>query len=92
MIDVSYSNVKSGLVKLICDELKTLLQNLPRYLHSTDILPVADCCRHEVLQIVGFGVTRCNVQALNSERLCAAENIKLVVQFTLDMVLHSSRR
>ncbi|XP_045919744.1 protein transport protein Sec24D [Micropterus dolomieu] len=30
MIDVSYNNVKSGLVKLICDELKTLLENLPR--------------------------------------------------------------
>uniref|UniRef100_A0A3Q3WET3 Uncharacterized protein n=1 Tax=Mola mola TaxID=94237 RepID=A0A3Q3WET3_MOLML len=30
MIDVSYSNIKSGLVKLICDELKSLLQNLPR--------------------------------------------------------------
>lgn len=30
MIDVSYSNIKSGLVKLICEELKTLLQNLPR--------------------------------------------------------------
>lgn len=30
MIDVSYSNIKSGLVKLICGELKTLLQNLPR--------------------------------------------------------------
>lgn len=31
MIDVSYSNIKSGLVKLVCDELKTLLENLPRY-------------------------------------------------------------
>lgn len=30
MIDVSYSNIKSGLVKLICDELKTLLEHLPR--------------------------------------------------------------
>ncbi|XP_070849199.1 protein transport protein Sec24D [Chaetodon trifascialis] len=30
MIDVSYNNIKSGLVKLICDELKTLLDNLPR--------------------------------------------------------------
>ncbi|XP_070785758.1 protein transport protein Sec24D isoform X3 [Enoplosus armatus] len=30
MIDVSYNNIKSGLVKLICDELKTLLENLPR--------------------------------------------------------------
>lgn len=30
MIDVSYNNIKSGLVKLICEELKTLLQNLPR--------------------------------------------------------------
>ncbi|XP_056156037.1 protein transport protein Sec24D [Lampris incognitus] len=30
MIDVSYSNIKSGLVKLICDELKTLLDELPR--------------------------------------------------------------
>uniref|UniRef100_A0A665XGF5 SEC24 homolog D, COPII coat complex component n=1 Tax=Echeneis naucrates TaxID=173247 RepID=A0A665XGF5_ECHNA len=31
MIDVSYNNIKSGLVKLICDELKTLLEKLPRY-------------------------------------------------------------
>uniref|UniRef100_A0A452IXM4 Uncharacterized protein n=1 Tax=Gopherus agassizii TaxID=38772 RepID=A0A452IXM4_9SAUR len=30
MIDVSYSNIKSGLVKLICNELKTVLDNLPR--------------------------------------------------------------
>uniref|UniRef100_A0A8C3M8G8 Uncharacterized protein n=1 Tax=Geospiza parvula TaxID=87175 RepID=A0A8C3M8G8_GEOPR len=30
MIDVSYRNIKSGLVKLICDELKTLLDKLPR--------------------------------------------------------------
>ncbi|XP_051284770.1 protein transport protein Sec24D isoform X2 [Dicentrarchus labrax] len=30
MIDVSYNNIKSGLVRLICDELKTLLENLPR--------------------------------------------------------------
>ncbi|XP_041075978.1 protein transport protein Sec24D-like isoform X2 [Polyodon spathula] len=30
MIDVSYSNIKSGLVKLICEELKTLLGKLPR--------------------------------------------------------------
>lgn len=30
MIDVSYNNIKSGLVKLICEELKTLLQKLPR--------------------------------------------------------------
>ncbi|KAL7374522.1 hypothetical protein ABVT39_002250 [Epinephelus coioides] len=30
LIDVSYNNIKSGLVKLICDELKTLLENLPR--------------------------------------------------------------
>ncbi|KAM4612154.1 protein transport protein Sec24D isoform 2-T3 [Polymixia lowei] len=30
MIDVSYTNIKSGLVKLVCDELKTLLDKLPR--------------------------------------------------------------
>ncbi|XP_066240467.1 protein transport protein Sec24D [Saccopteryx leptura] len=30
MIDVSYSNVKSGLVKLVCEELKTVLEKLPR--------------------------------------------------------------
>lgn len=35
MIDVSYNNVKSGLVKLICDELKTLLEKLPRYTRYT---------------------------------------------------------
>ncbi|XP_040037062.2 protein transport protein Sec24D [Gasterosteus aculeatus] len=29
MIDVSYNNIKSGLVKLICDELKNLLEHLP---------------------------------------------------------------
>uniref|UniRef100_A0A672J9R9 SEC24 homolog D, COPII coat complex component n=1 Tax=Salarias fasciatus TaxID=181472 RepID=A0A672J9R9_SALFA len=34
MIDVSYNNIKSGLVKLICDELKTLLEKLPRYTHT----------------------------------------------------------
>ncbi|XP_064200940.1 protein transport protein Sec24D-like isoform X1 [Anguilla rostrata] len=30
MIDVSYANIKSGLVKLLCEELKTLLDGLPR--------------------------------------------------------------
>ncbi|KAG5261411.1 hypothetical protein AALO_G00304210, partial [Alosa alosa] len=30
MIDVSFSNIKSGLVRLVCEELKTLLDNLPR--------------------------------------------------------------
>ncbi|XP_067847023.1 protein transport protein Sec24D-like isoform X2 [Heptranchias perlo] len=30
MIDVSYSNIKIGCVKLICEELKTLLDKLPR--------------------------------------------------------------
>ncbi|NXR10612.1 SC24D protein, partial [Semnornis frantzii] len=30
MIDVSYRNIKSGLVRLICSELKTLLDKLPR--------------------------------------------------------------
>lgn len=43
MIDVSYNNIKSGLVKLICDELKTLLENLPRYtqeIRKTYTLPL----------------------------------------------------
>uniref|UniRef100_A0A4W3GYE0 SEC24 homolog D, COPII coat complex component n=1 Tax=Callorhinchus milii TaxID=7868 RepID=A0A4W3GYE0_CALMI len=30
MIDVSYSNIKSGCVSLVCEELKTLLDKLPR--------------------------------------------------------------
>ncbi|XP_048851478.1 protein transport protein Sec24D-like isoform X1 [Brienomyrus brachyistius] len=30
MIDVSYSNIKSGLVRLVCNELKGLLERLPR--------------------------------------------------------------
>lgn len=30
MIDVSYNNIKSGLVRLICEELKTLLDRLPK--------------------------------------------------------------
>ncbi|XP_068136686.1 protein transport protein Sec24D [Hyperolius riggenbachi] len=30
MIDVSYNNIKNGVVRLICEELKTLLDNLPR--------------------------------------------------------------
>ncbi|KAG7458885.1 hypothetical protein MATL_G00225400 [Megalops atlanticus] len=29
MIDVSYSNIKSGLVQVVCEELKTLLDRLP---------------------------------------------------------------
>nr|DBA28906.1 TPA: hypothetical protein GDO54_009191 [Pyxicephalus adspersus] len=32
MIDVSYSNIKSGVVRLICEELKTLLDHLPNLL------------------------------------------------------------
>lgn len=30
MIDVSYNAVKSGLVRLICEELKSILDYLPR--------------------------------------------------------------
>ncbi|OCT99894.1 protein transport protein Sec24D [Xenopus laevis] len=30
MIDVSYNNIKNGVVRLICEELKVLLENLPR--------------------------------------------------------------
>lgn len=30
MLDVSYSNVKNGLVRLVCEELKTVLDTLPR--------------------------------------------------------------
>lgn len=30
MIDVSYSNIKTGLVRLLCNELKGLLERLPR--------------------------------------------------------------
>lgn len=30
MIDVSYSNIKSGLVRFICEELKAVLERLPR--------------------------------------------------------------
>ena len=35
MIDVSYANIKSGLVRLVCDELKTLLDRLPKYVVYT---------------------------------------------------------
>lgn len=35
MIDVSYNNIKSGLVQLVCEELKTLLEKLPRYTELT---------------------------------------------------------
>lgn len=47
MIDVSYNNIKSGLVKLICDELKTLLDKLPRYtdLHLHNTRPPASVSR-----------------------------------------------
>ncbi|GAB1288088.1 Sec24-related gene family, member D (S. cerevisiae) [Apodemus speciosus] len=34
MIDVSYSNIKNGLVKLICEELKSLLKRLPKEEHE----------------------------------------------------------
>lgn len=30
MVDVSYSNIKNGLVKLVCEELKTVLDKLPK--------------------------------------------------------------
>lgn len=30
MIDVSYNNMKSGLVHLVCSQMKEILQNLPR--------------------------------------------------------------
>ncbi|KAL6036357.1 hypothetical protein STEG23_004438, partial [Scotinomys teguina] len=39
MIDVSYSNVKNGLVKLICEELKTVLQRLPKVIYSPSSTP-----------------------------------------------------
>lgn len=31
LIDVSYNAVKSGMVSIVCQELKTLLDCLPRY-------------------------------------------------------------
>lgn len=31
LIDVSYNAVKSGMVSIVCQELKTLLDYLPRY-------------------------------------------------------------
>ncbi|XP_053559569.1 protein transport protein Sec24D [Bombina bombina] len=34
MIDVSYNNIKNGVVRLICEELKTLLDKLPREEHA----------------------------------------------------------
>ncbi|XP_031231214.1 protein transport protein Sec24D isoform X3 [Mastomys coucha] len=34
MIDVSYSNIKNGLVKLICEELKSVLKRLPKEEHE----------------------------------------------------------
>ncbi|KAM8940059.1 protein transport protein Sec24D isoform 2-T2 [Pelodytes ibericus] len=34
MIDVSYNNIKNGVVRLICEELKTLLDRLPRDEHA----------------------------------------------------------
>ncbi|KAM4808851.1 protein transport protein Sec24D [Rhinophrynus dorsalis] len=34
MIDVSYNNIKNGVVRLICEELKTLLDKLPREEHT----------------------------------------------------------
>lgn len=30
MIDVSYNNMKSGLVHLLCSQMKDILRNLPR--------------------------------------------------------------
>lgn len=35
LIDVSYNAVKSGMVNIVCQELKTLLDYLPRYTNTT---------------------------------------------------------
>lgn len=35
LIDVSYNAVKSGMVSIVCQELKTLLDCLPRYTETT---------------------------------------------------------
>lgn len=40
MIDVSYNAVKNGLVRLICEELKSLLDYLPRWVCCVLLLPV----------------------------------------------------
>lgn len=36
LIDVSYNAVKSGMVNIVCQELKTLLDYLPRYANTTE--------------------------------------------------------
>lgn len=36
LIDVSYNAVKSGMVNIVCQELKTLLDYLPRYTNTTE--------------------------------------------------------
>ena len=53
LIDVSYNAVKSGMVNIVCQELKTLLDHLPRYAHKhthahtrTDAhINKAGCCK-----------------------------------------------
>ncbi|NXF92725.1 SC24D protein, partial [Eubucco bourcierii] len=49
MIDVSYRNVKSGLVRLICNELKTLLDKLPREDEESSAIRVGFVTYNKVL-------------------------------------------
>ncbi|XP_063166490.1 protein transport protein Sec24D isoform X2 [Candoia aspera] len=49
MIDVSYNNIKSGLVKLICEELKTMLNRLPKEEQGVSTIRVGFVTYNKVL-------------------------------------------
>uniref|UniRef100_A0A4W5QR67 SEC24 homolog D, COPII coat complex component n=1 Tax=Hucho hucho TaxID=62062 RepID=A0A4W5QR67_9TELE len=74
MIDVSYANIKSGLVRLVCEELKTLLDNLPRYTHN----------KHTSTVKVGF-VTYNKILHFYNVKSALAQPQMMVVSDTAEM-------
>ncbi|XP_062305714.1 protein transport protein Sec24D [Osmerus eperlanus] len=64
MIDVSYANIKSGLVRLVCDELKTLLDRLPKEEGDNSVVKVGFVTYNKILHFYNVKSTLAQPQMM----------------------------
>ncbi|XP_067117794.1 protein transport protein Sec24D isoform X2 [Osmerus mordax] len=64
MIDVSYANIKSGLVRLVCDELKTLLDRLPKEEGENSVVKVGFVTYNKILHFYNVKSTLAQPQMM----------------------------
>ncbi|KAG8134671.1 hypothetical protein E2320_007764, partial [Naja naja] len=64
MIDVSYNNIKSGLVKLICEELKTVLNRLPKEEQDVSTIRVGFVTYNKILHFFNVKSTLAQPQMM----------------------------